>query len=205
MRGWKIAGVIASLVIVAMIPLYAIKESRSRSVRLAVTDSAATFVGRAACTSCHEEAYRKWLDSDHDNAMAEASEGTVLGDFDDTVFEYAGVTSRFYTKDGRFFVRTEGPDGEPADFEISYTFGVEPLQQYLIRFPDGRLQALSIAWDVERERWFRLYPDQEIAPDDWLHWTRGGQNWNGMCAECHSTNLVKGYDPATKSFKTSWS
>jgi predicted CXXCH cytochrome family protein len=26
-----------------------------------------------------------------------------------------------------------------------------------------------------------------------------------MCAECHSTNLQKGYDPATKSFKTTWS
>ncbi len=205
MRGWKIAGVIASLVIVAMIPLYAIKESRSRSVRRLVTDSAATFVGRERCASCHEDPYRKWLGSDHDNAMDVATDSTVLGDFDDVVFEYAGVTSRFYRKGGGFFVRTEGPDGEPADFEISYTFGVEPLQQYLIRFPGGRLQALSITWDVERERWFRMYPGQEIAPDDWLHWTRGGQNWNGMCAECHSTNLVKGYDPATKSFSTTWS
>jgi tetratricopeptide (TPR) repeat protein len=90
------------------------------------------------------------------------------------------------------------------EFEIEYTFGWEPLQQYLIRFPGGRLQALSIAWDVERRRWFHLYPDQAIPPDDWLHWTRNGQNWNGMCAECHSTDLRKSYDPATDSYETTW-
>ena len=81
-----------------------------------------------------------------------------------------------------------------GDFEITHTFGVEPLQQYLVPFPGGRLQALWIAWDTEREEWFHLYPDQDIPPTDWLHWTRNAQNWNGMCAECHSTNLIKGYD-----------
>jgi tetratricopeptide (TPR) repeat protein len=204
-RGWKIAGLIASLVIVSTIPLYAIKESRLRATRRSVTDSVPTFVGRSQCISCHEAAYRSWRGSDHDNAMDVANDSTVLGDFDDAVFETMGVTSRFYRKDGGFFVRTEGPDGELADFEIAYTFGIEPLQQYLIRFPGGRLQALSLAWDVEQGRWFRMYPGQEIPHDDWLHWTKGGQNWNGMCAECHSTNLVKGYDPATKTFDTSWS
>ena len=28
------------------------------------------------------------------------------------------------------------------DYEIAYTFGVYPLQQYLIAFPGGRYQAL---------------------------------------------------------------
>jgi predicted CXXCH cytochrome family protein len=194
MRGWKIAGLIASLVIVSTIPLYAIKESRLRAARRSVTDSVPTFVGRSRCTSCHEAADRAWQGSDHDNAMDVANDSTVLG-----------VGSRFYRKDGGFFVRTEGPDGDPADFEIAYTFGIEPLQQYLIRFPGGRLQVLSLAWDVEQGLWFRMYPGEEIPHDDWLHWTRGAQNWNGMCAECHSTNLVKGYDPASKTFDTSWS
>ncbi len=121
------------------------------------------------------------------------------------VFEHHGVTSRFYRKDGKYFVETEGPGGAMDDFEIAYTFGVEPLQQYLIPFPNGRLQSLTIAWDVERGRWFHLYPDQDIPPDDWLHWTRNAQNWNGMCAECHSTNLKKGYDYQTQSFDTTWS
>jgi tetratricopeptide (TPR) repeat protein len=137
--------------------------------------------------------------------MAPASEETVLGDFADSSFEYGDVTSSFFRRDGRFFVNTEGPDSTLEDFEILYTFGVEPLQQYLIAFPGGRLQALSTAWDVDEREWFFLYPGQDIPPDDWLHWTRGGQNWNGMCAECHSTNLRKGYDPETKTYETTWS
>ena len=67
-----------------------------------------------------------------------ASDETVLGDFGDVEFEHNGITSRFYRDGERFLVNTEGPGGDMADFEVRYTFGVEPLQQYLVRFPDGR-------------------------------------------------------------------
>ena len=121
-----------------------------------------------------------------------------------------GSTSRFFRKGDRFMVRTDGPDGKLTDYAIEYTFGVSPLQQYLMEFPGGRLQALSIAWDARPQeqggqRWFHLYPDEQITHDDELHWTRLNQNWNGMCAECHSTNLQKNYDPVSKSFDTRWS
>ncbi|MEZ5592206.1 MAG: cytochrome c3 family protein [Gammaproteobacteria bacterium] len=107
-------------------------------------------------------------------------------------------------------VNTEGPDGELHDYEIKYTFGIEPLQQYLIEFPGGRLQSLTTAWDTRPaaqggQRWFNLYPDQHIGPDDPLHWTGRYQNWNGMCAECHSTHLQKNYDSASDSYQTRWS
>jgi tetratricopeptide (TPR) repeat protein len=205
LRGWKLAGLAALGVIVVAIPLYAVKETRRRDLAGPPGVDAVTFVGREACVDCHQGAYEKWLGSDHDLAMAPADEQTVLGDFDEALFEHGGITSRFYRRDGRYFVHTEGPGGEMGEFEILYTFGVEPLQQYLVPFPGGRLQALSIAWDVERQRWFHLYPDQEIPPDDWLHWTRNAQNWNGMCAECHSTNLLKGYNHETQTFDTTWS
>ncbi len=39
---------------------------------------------------------------------------------------------------------------------------------------------------------------------DQLHWTRPQQNWNYMCADCHSTNLQKGYDAAADRFATRW-
>jgi hypothetical protein len=55
--------------------------------------------------------------------------------------------SRFFREGSKFLVETDGPDGKLAVFEIKYTFGVYPLQQYLIEFPDGRLQALGVAWD----------------------------------------------------------
>ena len=34
---------------------------------------------------------------------------TVLGDFNDVEFSLHGITSRFYKKDGKFFVHTNGP------------------------------------------------------------------------------------------------
>jgi len=137
--------------------------------------------------------------------MDVATEETVRGAFDGAVFTSKGVTSTFFKRDGRFFVNTEGPDGQLADFEITHTFGHEPLQQYLVPFPGGRLQCLSIAWDSGRGEWFDLYPDQVIPPDDWLHWTRAAQTWNAMCAECHSTNLRKNFDAESNAYDTTWS
>ena len=93
--------------------------------------------------------------------------------------------------------------------EIAYTFGVYPLQQYLIAFPGGRLQALGIAWDSRPkeqggQRWFHLYPDQKLPAGDRLHWTGRDQTWNYMCADCHSTGLRKNYDLATNTYATTW-
>jgi tetratricopeptide (TPR) repeat protein len=167
------------------------------------------YAGSPSCIECHEEAYQAWSGSHHDLAMQVASEDTVLGDFDDASFTHFGVTSRFFRRGDGFFVETEGPDGEIAEFEISHTFGVENLQQYLVGFPDGRLQSLTIAWDTRPPeqgggRWFHLYPDERILSGDPLHWTGRYQNWNGMCAECHSTNLQKRYDPDSDSYATIW-
>jgi tetratricopeptide (TPR) repeat protein len=170
---------------------------------------APTFVGSAACGGCHESEMTAWRGSHHDLAMQQATAETVLGDFDGASFTHAGVTSRFFRRDGRFFVTTGGPDGQPGEFEIRYTFGVYPLQQYLIAFPDGRMQALGIAWDARPreqggQRWFHLYPDRKLEAGDPLHWTGIDQRWNFMCAECHSTEVRKNYDAASNTYATSW-
>lgn len=170
----------------------------------------ATFVGRGACVKCHEKADALWKGSDHDLAMQPADEKTVLGNFDDTTFTYYGVTSTFHKKAGKFFARTDGSDGKFHDYEIAYTFGVRPLQQYLIAFPGGRYQALNVCWDTRPakeggQRWFHLYPNENVRWDDVFHWTGPYQNWNFMCAECHSTNVKKGYQPDTDSYRTTWS
>jgi predicted CXXCH cytochrome family protein len=99
-------------------------------------------------------------------------------------------------------VHAEGPDAELRDYQVAYTFGVEPLQQYLVAFPGGRLQALSAAWDTRARRWFHVNPGPDAPPGDWLHWTRPGQRWNAMCADCHSTAIRKAYDPETDSYRT---
>jgi predicted CXXCH cytochrome family protein len=170
---------------------------------------AASYVGSETCAGCHPAQAKLWDSSQHKAAMAHATDRTVLGDFSDQTFDYFGVHSRFFRKDGKFLVETDGPDGKLAVFEVKYTFGVDPLQQYLVEFPDGRLQVLALSWDSRPkdaggQRWFHVYPDEEIKHDDVLHWTRLNQNWNFMCAECHSTGLRKHYDATTDRFATTW-
>jgi predicted CXXCH cytochrome family protein len=176
----------------------------------ALASALTDYAGRAQCASCHAEQSASWTGSHHDLAMQKAAEFSVLGDFDDVEFQQFGVVSRFFRKDGKYVVRTDGPDGKLQDYPIKYTFGVYPLQQYLIVFPGGRLQALDIGWDSRPEeqggqRWFHLHPDDPVRPDDVLHWTGPNLNWNYMCADCHSTNLRKGYDAGSDTYHTTWS
>jgi len=168
------------------------------------------FVGASECVTCHEHENARWQGSHHQLAMQPAANPTVLGDFNHASFNNNGITSTFFRSGSKFMVRTDGPDGALDDYEIKYTFGVYPLQQYLIAMSGGRLQAFGIAWDSrpsERggQRWFALYPGQKITYRDSRHWTGIDQNWNYMCADCHSTNLHKNYDARTRTFSTSYS
>ncbi len=205
MQGWKLSGVIATAIIVLSLPVYLLKITIIAPPKKMPTESIAQFVGSKKCLDCHKKQFDTWQDSHHDHAMDVANQATVLGDFDNTVFQIHGVTSRFYKKGRRYFVSTQGPEGNIGEFEITHTFGWYPLQQYLVPFPGGRWQCLPIAWDVREKKWYHLQPDSPPDPQDWLHWTNAGQNWNGMCAECHSTNLKKNYDPHTDTYQTTWS
>lgn len=167
------------------------------------------FIGAEACAKCHEQEHGSWVGSHHDAAMKIASDDTVLGDFNNATFEHFGTTSRFFKKDGKFFVHTDGPDGAMADFEIAYTFGVEPLQQYLVKFDGGKVQSLTIAWDTRPkaqggQRWYHLYPDAAVPHTDPVHWAGPNFTWNHMCAECHSTDLKKNFDAETNTYDTTW-
>jgi len=202
LKRWEHLGLAALAVIVVVIPL-SLMLNPGPDPQSAPT-SAPVFVGTAACITCHDAQFQDWRGSDHDLAMDVAVDSTVIGDFNDAELVHDGMTSRFYRRDGDYFIFTEGVGGEMTEFEITHVFGHDPLQQYLTPFPGGRLQAVNLAWDQVENRWYTMYPDQDIPPGDWLHWTRNGQNWNGMCAECHSTNLQKNYDPATDTYNTTW-
>jgi predicted CXXCH cytochrome family protein len=171
----------------------------------------ATFVGRQACVDCHQAEARAWEGSHHARAMQPADSGSVLADFGGTSFTYTtGVTTTAFRRDGRYWVRTDGPDGRLTEYPIAYTFGVTPLQEYLIAFPGGRYQALNVVWDTRPaagggQRWFHLYPAERVDHRDILHWTGALQNWNFMCAECHSTDLRKNYRPDSGTYATAWS
>ena len=173
-------------------------------------DDPPAYVGGQACAGCHAAETDAWKGSHHALAMQPATEATVLGDFSGARLEHFGVTTTFYRAGDRFMVRTDGPDGKEHEYPIAYTFGVQPLQQYLIEFPNGRYQALGIAWDSRPadqggHRWYHLYPDQKLAAGAPLHWTGRDQTWNYMCADCHSTNVAKNFDLAANAYATTFS
>ena len=201
--GWELVALGAAVIVLLSPFLYL---SRTEHHAAANVEDELHFVGSAKCADCHRAAFDDWQGSHHDLAMAEATEETVLGDFNNVTYHdpHNGVTSRFYREDGKFMVETEGVDAALQSFEITHTFGVFPLQQYLVPFPGGRLQSLNIAWDSRQHRWYRLPPYDVQGTDDWLHWTKGGQTWNAMCAECHSTRLVKGFDMDANVYNTTW-
>lgn len=207
MRSWKRIGFFATVVMVISFPVYLVRTALEKQGEELAQDP--LFVGAATCIECHKREYDLWKGSHHDLAMDIATDSSVLGDFNNFEFRHRGEVHRFFRKGEKFFVNTEGATGSFEDFEVAYTFGYTPLQQYLIPFDGGRMQCLPIAWDTEQGRWFHLgdtvYTDEEVGPGNWLHWTGQAQNWNGMCADCHSTNLKKNYNPVTKTYNTTWS
>ncbi|APY11975.1 hypothetical protein BWZ22_12370 [Seonamhaeicola sp. S2-3] len=162
------------------------------------------FLGDKACAECHADEVKDWTGSHHDKAMQIATDSTILANFDNITFTSQGVKSRFFKKEGNYFVNTEGPDGKYYDYKIEYTFGITPLQQYIVKFPNGHYQCLRTAWDTEKNKWFDLYPDFKVVHSEWLHWSRGGLNWNNMCADCHSTNVRKNYKQEDHSYNTKY-
>ncbi len=205
-------------------------------IRLDAIDPVATakYVGSPNCVECHKDQYDLWLNSHHDLAMKVANDETVLGDFDDAEFVYTPTknlkegqeireVTRFYREGRRFLVETLNEKGDLQEYEVLYTFGWTPLQQYLVDTGDGKLQCLPFAWDAREkgtykdmdddgnvieaeggQRWYHLYGDEYIPPGDILHWLEVNQRWNFMCAECHSTNLKKNFDLANNRYNTTW-
>jgi Tfp pilus assembly protein PilF len=202
---WKKIGIISTGVIVLMIPLSLLLHRSPTNLQ----KEQARFVGGKECVSCHQREYDLWKKSNHDNAMDIASDSSVLGNFNNVEIELNGKKHKFYKRDGKFFVYTQGVGGKMTEFKITHTFGVRPLQQYLVPFEKGKYQCLPIAWDTNKKKWFDMagmvYRSDELKPDNWFYWTNQSQNWNGMCAECHSTNLQKNYNLEDDSFNTTWS
>ena len=163
------------------------------------------FVGSMACLSCHKEQYLSWKNSHHEQSMKIADSLSVLANFNNSSFSRNKIKSTFFKIANEYFVNTQGQDGEYHDYKVEYTFGVSPLQQYIVQFPNGKYQCLQTAWNTEENKWFDLQPDLNIQANEWIHWTGGGLRWNSSCADCHSTNLYKNFDSKSNSYNTTFS
>ena len=159
------------------------------------------------CANCHEAEALAWQGSHHAAAMALATQSStsgkqinataVLGDFDNAQATHKGLRANFLTVDGQPVMTLTRGD-KTTRHVVSESFGHEPLQQYLTETEAGYRQVLPFSWDARDaqeggQRWITLYPAEDIKPADRLHWQQPLANWNGMCADCHSTGLVRNF------------
>ena len=166
------------------------------------TAKSPAYVGSAACSGCHAAETSNWKTSHHAHAWMEPGPETVDGDFGDATFTHDGRTSRFFKRDGDYFIETDdAPDGKTI-FKVTGVGGITPLQQYLVETEPGRLQSFDVVWDQVRKRWYHLYGTDAPSPGDGLHWSGPYKNWNSRCAECHATGFEKNYDPASRRYSS---
>ncbi len=208
MKSLKTSGMLVALFLAIAIPFYFLLQIYNNTPPNEYKK--VSFVGKEKCIGCHKEEYNLWKQSHHSKAMAIANDSTVLGNFNNSNFKDSnGQVTTFYKRGNNFYVKTNGGGGKVQEYKITHTFGYTPLQQYLVPFDNGKYQCLPIAWNTKKKEWFslpeHLYADENLTSTNWLYWTNGGQNWNGMCSECHSTNLNKNFNPVTKSFHTTYS
>lgn len=160
------------------------------------------------CTGCHQSEFTNWKTSDHAKAMASATPENILGDFNNASVTHFSQNARFYREDSHYYADFS-QEGKKQSYLIKYTFGHYPLQQYLVETKRGQLQVFPFAWDSRPtadggQRWYPNYADEDIKSADRLHWQQPLQNWNGMCADCHSDGLKRNFDVSKNSFNTTW-
>jgi len=197
---------VLTIVVLLLMPLYILKQLYFSEP---LTESKLAYVGKESCIECHEAEYQDWTGSDHDLSMDFANDSSVLGDFNNATLFRNNQLHKMYKKGGQFFVYTDGEEGKMQEYQVKYVFGYYPLQQYLVAFQGGRLQTLALTWNSKDHNWYYMadsvYKGMSVTHTNWLHWTNQAQNWNSMCADCHSTHLQKGYDVDADDYHTTWS
>ncbi len=165
----------------------------------------AQYAGSASCKECHEAAFKNWENSNHGLA-----ERDYRADMDEkgfvpkqTLVHGDQTSEAFLDADGLAKILTLGLDNKRHVYPVTRIIGNNPLRQFLVPAPGGRLQTCDVSYDPYRNELFDVYGDETRLPGDWGSWTGQGMNWNSMCAACHNTRLRKNYEPQTNSYHTS--
>ena len=205
----------------------------SSNSALASIDASAT----SQCQACHASQAHDWQQSHHAKAMQLPDRQTVLAPFAGEVAVYDGLSARFSKavesapveeqdqtgsvkntlvhpkkEDPSAFVIALEDAGRPEAggvYQVRYTFGFSPLQQYLIEKEPGQMQVAPFAFDTRPEslggqQWYHLDEKLGETRHPRLDWDQPLQSWNGMCADCHSTGVKRGFDPERNLFSTSF-
>ncbi|MES2659184.1 MAG: tetratricopeptide repeat protein [Verrucomicrobiota bacterium] len=165
----------------------------------------AKYAGSKTCLECHKEAFDHWQHSNHGLAERDVNKEEDYKSFipKQTLVHGKDTSEAFVDADGLAKILTQGLDKQRRAYQVVRVIGNNPLRQFLIPAPGGRLQTCDVTLDPAKNEWFDVYGDDERQPGDWGHWTGQGMNWNAMCAACHNTRLRKNYEPQTNSYHTS--
>lgn len=161
-----------------------------------------TYVGAAACTSCHQAAHDKWAGSRHSKMFQPASATSVKGDFTRGALELRGNSYNVRQQDGAYFISESDLTGKAQEYRVDYTLGNRRIQHYLTTLSSGRIVVLAPSWDVLRKQWFH---NSEIADP----YQTGGdvptvQVWNKNCYSCHVSRQENHFDVETNTYKVAW-
>ncbi len=170
--------------------------------------SVATFVGSETCAGCHRAEAELWRRSQHSHAMDHATEQSVPGISTMRASTITACARGSSARTGSFSSRPTDPTASSPRSRSSTRSVSIRCSSISSSFPMAGCRPCRSPGTAARrqggQRWFHLYPDEEIKHDDVLHWTKLNQNWNFMCAECHSTGVRKNYDAAKDRFATTW-
>ena len=154
------------------------------------------WAGSASCAPCHAEAHRAWAASSHHLAMLPAAQDAPLHaapqDDGPLVVAAGGLAMRGSAL------------GTAQDVPLAYALGRNRVEQYVGPLVPGRLQALPLAFDVQRREWFDLFASDPRSPEHWGHWTNRGMSASAQCLFCHTTGYDKGYRQATDTYESRW-
>jgi len=201
---------------------------------LLVSTSCSALASSATCTNCHQAQVAAWSDSDHAWAMRLPETVNVKAPFQGEALTFDGLEGVFDQSDRasaddavmqravlgsgngvgpiQFLMHLRDTKAGEIDFQrftVRYTFGHQPLQQYLIALGKDRLQVAPFAYDTRPaaqggQRWIHLESFTGSDRFARFDWRQPLQNWNGMCADCHSRGFKRDYDPATQLFNSSF-
>ena len=148
-RRHVLIGSAVSVVIVAVgvlaWQLAAIRKPSTPPPAAVPSHASATYVGAAACAQCHARGdARCGAESQHAAAMQPAADATVARRLRRARVSRTPASRRPSSGATASSWRAPtAPTASSADYEVTYTFGLSPLQQYLVALSGRSLQALG--------------------------------------------------------------
>ena len=162
------------------------------------------YVGSNACGDCHDDELKNWQKSWHARALSPATDKFVVGNYDYAHFKGTSSEATMLRHGKTRVMKTQGPDGQVAEFPVDWVIGGKRMQDAVTVFPDGRWQVLPVYYHVTAKSWVDYTETKQgtLTPDHPFWWTNARRMANHECLDCHTTNLAVSHDDATGKWTT---